>query len=169
MSGASSTYVDGYMKDTERALLKRKDLDINELISLCILPSKQEDRISELRRYSEVYPELKYFLIVAYFFKDAFTQLNSTGPIDYQPSNTKKGGSPENISSMWKQVMRMYDTFPTGPRTKRSIAQQLLPSLYKEDALLIKQLIEGKFYSKELNEVVVAKAFPNEVPADPKV
>lgn len=167
MSGASSSYVDGYINDREKALLKRKDLDISELINLCSIAGSFDERVTAVKYYSQAYPELKYLLIVAYFCKDAFKQLRSTGPVEYTPSNISRGGSPESISSMWTQVCRMYDTFPTGTKTKRAIAQQLLPSLYKEDAAIISQLIEGKFYIKELNEKVVQAAFPNEVPQDP--
>jgi hypothetical protein len=169
MSGASSAFLDGYLSDRERARMKKKDLELSEIIELCAQPESFEDRVATVRRYAEAYPELKYFLVVAYFCKGVFSQVNERGPVDYQPSRVQKGASAENISSMWKQVCRMYDTFPTGPRTKRGIAQQLLPSLHKDDAELISQLLAGTFYRKELNEKVVQAAFPNETPKDPKV
>lgn len=168
MSGASSAFLNGYLTDSETARLKKKDLELSELIELCSQPASFEERVAAVQRYSGAYPELKYFLIVAYFIRNAFSQINELGPLDYQPSRVVKGGSSENITSMWRQVCRMYDTFPSGPRTKRGIAQQLLPALHKDDAGLIKQLIEGKFYRKELNEQVVQAAFPKETPQDPK-
>ncbi len=168
MSGASGAFLNGYLGDRERARLKRKDLELSELVELCAQPESFEERVAAVKRYAEAYPELKYFLIVAYFCNGVFSQVNELGPVDYQPSRVPKGGSTENISSMWKQVCRMYDTFPTGPRAKRGIAQQLLASLHKDDAELISQLLAGKFYRKELNEEVVRAAFPKDVPQDPK-
>lgn len=167
-SGSSSAFLNGYLNDRQKAIIKKKDLDLSELIELCALPASFEERVDAVKRYSEVYPELKYFLIVAYFHRDAFSQIRSIGPLDYMPSRVPKGGSVETLRSLWTQVTRMYDTFPTGPRVKRGIAQQLLPSLYKDDAELIHQLIEGTYYRKELNELVVSKAFPKETPQNPK-
>lgn len=169
MSGSSSAFLNGYLADRELARLKKKDLELSELIELCAQPESFEDRVAAVQRYAQAYPELKYFLVVAYFCRDAFSQVNELGPVDFQPSRVQKGASTESIASMWKQVCRMYDTFPTGPRLKRGIAQQLLPALHKDDAELIKQLIEGKYYRKELNEAVVKAAFPKETPQDPKV
>lgn len=168
MSGASSAFLNGYLTDRERGRLRNKDLELSELIELCAQPESIEDRVAAVRRYSEAYPELKYFLIVAYFCKDAFGQLRALGKIDYMPSRVQKGASTENIKSMWTQVTRLYDTFPTSAKAKRGIAQQLLPALHKDDAELIVQIIEGKYYRKELNEVVVSQAFPKETPQDPK-
>lgn len=168
MSGASSAFLGGYLSDRERANLKKRDLDLSELIELCSQPESIEDRVAAVQRYSSIYPELKYFLIVAYFCRDAFTELLSTGPLDWQPSQVPKGGSVETLNSMWTQVTRMYNTFPSGPRIKRGLAHQLLPRLHADDAALIAQIIEGKFYRKELNEVVVRMAFPKETPSDPK-
>ena len=168
MSGASSAFLNGYLTDREAALVKKRDLDLSELIELCAQPQSIDERVAAVQRYSAIYPELKYFLIVAYFCKDAFSQIKEQGPLDWQPSNVPKGGSAESISSMWSQVTRMYDTFPSGPRIKRGIAHQLLPTLHKDDAELIAQIIEGKYYRKELNEVVVQRAFPKETPQDPK-
>lgn len=169
MSGTSTAFLNGYLADRDRALLKRKDLELSELIELSSQPESQEERISAVQRYAEVYPELKYFLVVAYFCKEAFSELRGTGPITYTPSKVPKGGSAENIRSMWKEVCRLYDTFPTGAKTKRGIAYRLLSDLHKDDAELLNQLFEGKFYRKELNEEVVRKAFPKETPQDPKV
>lgn len=168
MSGATSAFLNGYLNDRERSLLRRKDLELSELLELCAKPESLDDRVAAIRRYSEAYPELKYFLIVAYFCKGAFSQITEIGPIEYIPSKVPKGGSTENISSMWTQVTRMYNSFPSGPRTKRAIAIQLLQTLHKDDAAIIKQLIDGKYYRKEINEIVVAKAFPKETPQDPK-
>lgn len=168
MSGASAAFTQGYLTDRQAANLKKRDLDLSELIELCVQPEKFEDRVAAVRRYSSIYPELKYFLIVAYFCRDSFTELLSVGPLDWAPSNVPKGGSSETLQSMWKQVTRMYDTFPTGPRTKRGIAHQLLPSLHKDDAKLVAEIIQGKYYRKELNEVVVRAAFPEDTPTDPK-
>lgn len=168
MSGASSAFLGGYLSDRERANLKKRDLDLSELLELCAQPESIEERVAAVQRYSSVYPELKYFLIVAYFCRDAFTELLSNGPLDWQPTNVPKGGSAETLNSMWTQVTRMYNTFPSGPRIKRGIAHQLLPRLHKDDAALIAQIIEGKYYRKELNEKVVQLAFPKETPQDPK-
>lgn len=168
MSGASSAFLNGYLADREVANLRKRDLDLSELIELCAQPESLEDRVAAVKRYGTTYPELKYFLIVAYFCKGAFSQLLEAGPLDYAPSNVPKGGSIESLSSMWTQVTRMYDTFPSGNRIKRGIAQQLLPTLHKDDAILIKQIIEGKYYRKELNDTVVRLAFPKETPQDPK-
>lgn len=167
MSGASSAFLNGYLSDREHANLKKKDLDLSELLELCAQPESLEDRVAAVQRYSRVYPELKYFLIVAYFCRDAFSELLSTGPLDWQPSNVPKGGSVETLNSMWTQVTRMYNSFPSGPRIKRGLAHQLLPRLHKDDAALISQLIAGKYYRKELNELVVQKAFPKETPQSP--
>jgi hypothetical protein len=167
MSGASSAFTQGYLTDRQAANIKRRDLDLSELIELCAQPEKFEDRVAAVQRYSAIYPELKYFLIVAYFYRDAFSDILSIGPLDWQPSNVPKGGSVETLKSMWRQVNRMYDTFPTGPRTKRAVAHQLLPSLHKDDAKLLAEIIQGKYYRKELNESVVAAAFPGDVPQDP--
>lgn len=169
MSGASSAYSNGYIGDRQRDNIKKRDLDISELIDLCSKPVSQEDRIKTIREYSLLYPELKLFLIVAYFCKDAFSQINKIGPIQYTPSKTPKGASPETLKSMWIMVSKMYDTHPSGPRVKRGRAQQLLESLNIDDAILIGHLIAGNFYSKELNEEVVALAFPEGCPKDPKV
>lgn len=168
MSGSSSAFSNGYLSDRQQSNIQRKDLDLNELIVLCSKPLGIEERVIELQRYSAIYPELKLFLIVAYFCKDAFSQINAIGPIDYIPSKIPKGGSPENLKSMWREITKMYDDFPSGARVKRGKAQTLLGSLYAEDAVLVANLISGKFYSKELNEVVVSKAFPKETPQDPK-
>lgn len=168
MSGSSSAFLNGHLSDRERQLIRRQDLDLSELLNLCAQPESLDERVAAVQRYSQAYPELKLFLIVAYFYKDAFTHVNQVGPVDYVVSKVPKGGSPETLASAWKQVTRMYDTFPTGPKAKRGIAQQLLSSLHKDDALLFSQLLSGKYYRKELNEEVVAKAFPQEVPQDPK-
>jgi hypothetical protein len=168
MSGAAGAFLNGYMGDRERALLKRKELDLSEVLELCAQPASFEERVAAVRRYAEAYPEVKYFLVVAYFCKDAFTQIHELGPIEYEPSKVPKGGSAENISSMWKEVTRLYDTFPSGPRIKRGIAQRLLMNLHRDDAALISQLLEGTFYRKELNEAVVKAAFPDVTPQDPK-
>lgn len=168
MSGASSAFLNGYIGDRERANLKKRDLDLSELLELCARPESLEDRVAAVQRYSIAYPELKYFLIVAYFCRDAFSELLSTGPLDWQPSNVAKGASLETLNSMWTQVTRMYNSFPSGPRIKRGIAHQLLPRLHKDDAKLIHQIIEGKYYRKELNEKVVQLAFPKDTPSDPK-
>lgn len=168
MSGASSAFLNGYLNDRERVNLKKRDLDLSELIELCAQPDSIEERVAAVQRYSSVYPELKYFLIVAYFCRDAFSELLSTGTLDWQPSNVPKGGSVETLNSMWTQVTRMYNSFPSGPRIKRGLAHQLLPRLHKDDADLIAKIIEGKFYRKELNEKVVQLAFPKETPQNPK-
>lgn len=168
MSGASSAFLNGYLADKEASKLKKKDLDISELLELCAQPQSIDDRVKAVQRYSAIYPELKYFLIVAYFCKTAFSQITEMGPLDWAQTNVPKGGSVETLSSMWNQVTRMYDTFPSGPRIKRGIAHQLLPALHRDDAELIAQLIEGKYYRKELNEEVVRRAFPKETPQDPK-
>jgi hypothetical protein len=168
MSGSSSAFLNGYLSDREAALVKKRDLDLSELIELCAQPASIDDRVAAVKRYSAIYPELKYFLIVAYFCKDAFSQVNELGPLDWAPSSVPKGGSVETLQSMWTQVTRMYDTFPSGPRIKRGIAHQLLPTLHADDAELIAQIIAGKYYRKELNEVVVQRAFPKETPQDPK-
>lgn len=160
MSGFSSAYINGP--------IKRKDLDLSELLDLCAQPESLDDRVAAVQRYSTAYPELKYFLIVAYFCRDAFSELLSTGPLDWQPSNVPKGGSVETLNSMWTQVTRMYNGFPSGPRIKRGLAHQLLPRLHKDDAELIGKLINGKYYRKELNEKVVQLAFPKDTPQDPK-
>jgi hypothetical protein len=168
MSGASSAFLNGYLADREVANLRKRDLDLSELIELCAQPESQESRVAAVQRYGATYPELKYFLIVAYFCRDAFSQVLELGPLDYANSNVPKGGSVETLSSMWTQVTRMYNTFPSGPRIKRGIAHQLLPALHKDDAALVQQIIEGKYYRKELNEQVVRLAFPKETPSDPK-
>jgi len=168
MSGSSSAFLNGYLNDRERSKLRRKDLELSELIELCAQPESFEERVATVQRYAQAYPELKYFLVVAYFCKGVFSQVNEAGPVDFQPSRVAKGGSIESIQSMWKQVCRMYDTFPTGPRAKRGIAQQLLSSLHKDDAKLISNLLAGNYYRKELNEAVVKAAFPAETPQDPK-
>ena len=145
--------------------IRRKDLDIHELLQICSAPKEKQERIEILRRYALVYPELRYFLVVAYFCKDAFKTITDIAPMEFKPSKVRKGSSIENISSMWREVTKMYDTFPTGPRTRRGKAQRLLEELYYEDAQVIHDLIHGKFYSKELNESVVAEAFPLDIPS----
>ena len=160
MTGFSSAYI--------QAPIKRKDLDLSELLDLCAQPESLEDRVAAVQRYAKAYPELKYFLIVAYFCRDAFSELLSAGPLDWQPTNVPKGGSSETLNSMWTQVTRMYNGFPSGDRIKRGLAHQLLPRLHKDDATIIGQLIHGKYYRKELNEKVVQLAFPKETPQDPK-
>lgn len=168
MSGSSSAFLYGHLADRDRALIRKKDLDLSEILDLCSKPTSIDERVAEVQRYSSVYPQLKLFLLVAYFYKGAFSELMKNGPIDYIPSRTPKGGSPETLASMWNQVTRLYNEFALGPKAKRGVAQQLLGSLHKDDAELIHQLIQGKFYSKELNEAVVAKAFPQDAPKDPK-
>jgi hypothetical protein len=148
--------------------IRRKDLDLHELINICSEPKSKEDRVKILQNYAATYPELKFFLIVAYFCKGVFKTITDIGPLELIPSKVQKGSSVETVKSMWSEVTKMYDTFPTGPRTRRGRAQRLLEQLYIEDAKLIHSLISGKFYSKELNESVVAEAFPNEVPESPK-
>lgn len=168
MSGASSAYVNGYLADSISRQGTRRDLELSELLDLCSIPLGIDERVAELKRFSILYPELKYFLVVAYFCKGAFSQLNAQGPVEYVPSKVDKGGGVETLKSMWKQITLMYDTYPSGPKAKRGRAQQLLPTLHKDEAKLISDLLNGKFYRKELNEMVVAKAFPNEVPKDSK-
>jgi hypothetical protein len=168
MSGSSSAFSNGYLADRQQANIQRKDLDLNELIILCSKPLGIDERVAELQRYSAAYPELKLFLIVAYFYKNAFSQINSIGPINYIVSKVPKGGSVENIKSMWREITKMYDEFPSGAKAKRGKAQTLLGNLHADDAALVASLISGTFYNKELNEVVVSKAFPKETPQDPK-
>lgn len=169
MTGSSSTFVNGHLADRERIPTRRRDMDLSELITLCSQPIGFDERVQMVTEYAHVYPELKYFLIVAYFCKDAFKEIQTTGVIDFIPSKVQKGASPESLSSMWKEVMRLYDTFPSGPKIKRGIAQRLLSQLHVDDAILIQKLLSGKFYMKELNDAVVAAAFPKEIPATPKV
>jgi hypothetical protein len=168
MSGSSSAYLNGHLANRDRPVLRRKDLDLSEIITLCSKPLEFEERVDLVKDYGEMYPEFKYFLIVAYFCKDAFKEIQSTGPIEFQPSKVQRGASTESLKSMWSEVTRLYDTFPSGPKIKRGIAQRLLTSLYKEDALIINQLLAGKFYLKELNDSVIKAAFPQSVPQDPK-
>ena len=163
-SGASSAYTNGHLVDRVSRQGIRRDLDLSELLDLCSKPLGIDERVAELQRYSVLYPELKYFLVVAYFCKNAFSQLNAPGPVEYTPSKLSKGSSVETLKSLWKQVTLMYDTYPSGPKVKRGRAQQLLPELHKDDAALISDLLNGSFYRKELNELVVSKAFPNETP-----
>lgn len=160
MQGASSTYQPIGRKD----LVLRRDLDINDLLLICGKPDKIEDRVQFLKEYATVYPELKLFLVVGYFCRDAFTDLLELGPLDFPLSKVPKGGAAENLKSTWQQVTKMYNTFPAGPRTKRGHAQRLLSELYKEDAKIFKQLIEGKFYDERINELVVKQAFPELCP-----
>lgn len=166
MSGSSSAFLDGYLSGRQRG--RKKDLDLSELINICAKPESIDDRVAALQHYGNMYPEFRYFMIVAYFCKNEFSQLRALGVLDYAPSRVPKGGSVESLKSMWTQVTRMYDEFPTSARAKRGIAQQLLSSLHLDDAKLIHQLLAGKFYMKELNELVVSKAFPKETPRDPK-
>jgi hypothetical protein len=168
MSGASSAFTNGHLSDREKTLVRRKDLDLSELLNLCAEPLGIDDRVQRIQAYSSVYPELKFFLIVANFCKGAFSQMNQPCPIEFQYSKIPKGGSTETLQSMWREVTRMYDTFPSGPKIKRGRAYQLLISLHKDDAEILSQLFQGKFYRKELNEVVVSKAFPKETPQLPK-
>lgn len=168
MSGASSAYLNGHFSDRQRELIKRKDLDISELLKICSEPTGIEERVQLVKEYSAVYPELKYFLIVAYFCKDVFSQLTEAGPVEFEPSKVPRGGSTESLKSLWSEVTKLYNDFPSGPRIKRGRAYQLLTALHKDDALVISELIHGKFYSKELNEVVVSMAFPSETPQRPK-
>lgn len=153
---------------TNRGVIRRKDLDLHELLNICSAPTTKEDRIQILKDYALVYPELKYFLVVGYFYKGVFKSITDIAPLEFRQSKVHKGSSVENISSMWREVTKMYDTFPTGPRVRRGKAQRLLEELYHEDALLIHSLLSGSFYSKELNESVVAEAFPLEIPAPTK-
>jgi hypothetical protein len=148
-----------------RGIIRRKDLDIHELLNICSAPTSKEDRITILQDYAKVYPELKYFLVVAYFCKDAFKSITEIAPIEFIPSKVHKGSSIENITSMWREITKMYDSFPTGPRVRRGKAQRLLEELYYEDAKLVHLLLTGKYYSKELNESVVVEAFPLDIPA----
>lgn len=168
MSGASSAFLDGYLSERERSKLRRQDLELSELLEICAKPTSQEERVSTLQKYGQAYPELKYFLIVAYFCKETFSELRTLGKIEYIPSTVQKGASIENIKSLWSQVMRLYNEFPTSPKAKLAIARQLLMNVHKDDAEMLNSLIEGTFYRKELNEQVVRLAFPKEVPADPK-
>jgi len=169
MSGATSAFLNGYLADVQTSQGRKRDLELSELLDLCAKPESQEERIATVQRLGAMYPELKYFLIVAYFCKNAFSELNSLGPIDYKPASVPKGGSVETLKSMWEQVTRLYDSFPSGPKIKRGIAYQLLSSLHEDEAELIQQIIQGKYYRKELNEIVVQRAFPKETPQDPKV
>ena len=155
-------------KPTNRGVIRRKDLDIHELLSICSEPTTKEDRISILKDYAVVYPELKYFLVVAYFYKDVFKSITDIAPLEFIPTKVHKGASIETVSSMWSEITKMYDTFPTGPRVRRGKAQRLLSELYIEDAKVVHALLSGKFYSKELNESVVAEAFPLDIPAPSK-
>ena len=168
MSGASSAYTDGHFTGRQKEMVRRKDLDLHELLELCSKPVDMDDRVKLVQEYSSIYPELKYFLIVAYFCRGSFSQLNDIGPIEYIPSKVGRGGSVETLKSMWKEVTRLYDSFPSGPRIKRGVAHQLLISIHHEDAVIINQMLQGKFYKKELNEIVVSKAFPKETPQLPK-
>lgn len=146
------------------AVNTRRDLDINDLLELCGKPDKIEDRIDLVKRYAVAYPEFKFFLIVAHFCRDSFSQILSLGPLNYIESKVPKGGSTENMRSMWNEITKMYDTFPTGPRTKRGRAQRLLGDLYSEDARIVYSLISGTFESKRVNELVVQGAFPDLCP-----
>lgn len=168
MSGSSSAYLNGHLSDRQRTLVRRKDLDLSELLDICSKPLGIDERVKLVQEYSSIYPELKYFLIVANFCKGAFSQLSQPEPIEFVPSTVPKGGSTETLQSMWKEVCRLYDTFPSGPKIKRGRAYQLLITLHKDEALILNQLFQGKFYRKELNEVVVSKAFPKETPQSPK-
>lgn len=168
MSGASSAFLNGHLSDRQRELVRRKDLDLAELLNLCAEPLGIDERVNLIQQYSKVYPELRMFLIVANFYKDSFKQLNELGPIQFELSKVPKGGSPENLRSMWYTVTQLYDEYASGPRIKRGKAYQLLTSLYKDDAVIISQLLQGKYYRKELNEIVVGKAFAIEVANSPK-
>lgn len=168
MSGASSAYHNGHLSDRQRELVRRKDLDLSELLDLCSEPLGIDERVNLIQQYSAVYPELKSFLIVSCFCKGAFSQVNLSGPVEFQLSKVPKGGSTENLKSLWATITQLYDTYPSGPRIKRGKAYQLLTSLYKDDAVVIAQLLAGQYYRKELNEIVVSKAFPNETPQPPK-
>jgi hypothetical protein len=168
MSGASSAYLNGHIANVPRLNPKRKvDYDISELLELCSKPISQDDRILNLQNYGALYPELKNFLLVAYYYKGAFKQLNSTGIIDYIPSKVIRGSSVETLASTWREITRLYDSFPSGPKIKRGIAQRLLSEVSPEDGQVIIELLTDKFYSKELNETVVAKAFPGDIPTLP--
>lgn len=167
MSGATSAFLNGYLADVQTSQGRTRDLELSELLDICAKPESQEERVATVKRLGAMYPELKYFLIVAYFCKNAFSELNSTGKIDYTPSSVPKGGSVETLKSMWEQVTRLYDSFPSGPRIKRGIAYQLLSNLHRDEAELIEQILQGKYYRKELNELIVHQAFPQETP-DPK-
>lgn len=149
-------------------VIRRKDLDLHELIDICSAPMSKEARIQILKDYAETYPELKYFLIVAYFYKGVFKSITDIGPIAFVPSKVQKGSSIESVKSMWREITNMYDTVPSGPRTRRGKAQRLLSELYIEDAKAVHALLSGKFYNKELNESVVAEAFPSEIPVTTK-
>lgn len=141
----------------------RKDYDISDLIELCSAPSSIEERVVLLQEYAAIYPELMYFLVVGYFAKDSFSEITKD-PIDYKPSKMSKGGSYETLATMWKEITYLYDTFESSVRIKRSKAFRLLCELHPEDAALVHSLLHGKFYSLELNEMVVAKAFPDALP-----
>lgn len=152
-------------------MARYKDYDISELIEICSKPVTLEKRVETLKTFGTQYPELKYFLVVAYFCKDAFSSLRETGEIEYKPSKIAKGSSVENLRSMWTVVTRLFNDFPSGPKLKRGLAYQLLCDLHPDDAALVYELIFGNFYRKELNEHVVAMAFPELIPStvDPKV
>jgi hypothetical protein len=154
--GASSAY--GAMT------VRRTDKELHELIDICSAPESHEDRVTVLRKYGNAFPELKNFFIVAYFCKDAFKSITDMGEFGYIASKVAPGASEENLASMWREVTRMYDTFPTGPKVKRGRAQRILGTLYAKDAEYLYKLIFGNFYSKELNELVVKEAFPELVP-----
>ena len=153
--GASSAY---------SAVSRRADLELHELIDICSKPDKIEDRVALLKRYGSVYPELKCFLVVAYFCKDTFKDITSMGRFGYIPSKVGKGASEENLSSLWKEITKMYDTFSSGPKVKRGRAQRLLGSIFSKDAEYLYKLIYGEFYSESLNELVVREAFPELCP-----
>lgn len=167
MSGASSAYSNGMIADRARRNLKRKDLDIHELLNICSEPTDIDDRVELVKKMSVTYPELKLFLIVAYFYRDVFKDINEK-PLNYIPSRVSSGASQETLRSMWSEVTKIYDTFPSSPRIKRARAQGLLGNLYIEDAKVMYDLFTGKFYRKELNELVVQKAFPEDIPQSPK-
>lgn len=149
---------------------RTKDYDISELIEICSKPKTFDERVACLKSFGDKYPELKYFMIVAYFCKDSFTDLCKTGEIEYRPSKIHKGSSVENLRSMWTVITRLYNAFPSGPKIKRGLAYQLLCDLHPDDAAVVYDLLFGRFYRKELNEKVVQAAFPELVPSntDPK-
>jgi len=144
----------------------RKDLDISELLDLCSAPLSKEERVKTLKEQAKIYPELKYFLIVAYFYTDVFKGiLDSNGGLAYIPSTiVTKGASLESLKSMWNQIKTIFDTYESGFRIRRSKAQQLLNRLYKDDALVVHNLFTGNYKNIALNASVVAEAFPEDIP-----
>lgn len=146
--------------------MRTKDYDISELIEICSAPKTIDERVKTLKAFGSQYPELKYFLVVAYFCKNTFSSLIETGEIEYRQSKIHKGSSVENLRSMWTTITRLFNDFPSGPKIKRGLAYQLLCDLHPDDAALVYLLIFGRFYRKELNEQVVMKAFPELIPGD---